>query len=272
MQIATRPRRHRGRAPRDPEARRDEGTRFQTARRARGRPRDAARPTPTTQHLTRTRTMKALENTGGRRGRDPDQRTAHAEVCPFAASSHPSRESREANAPSARPISTKKARTPSTTRSGTTRSSHFTQGRRDEGQPRRRRPLLDGLRAEQIGNAAAEALQTIDALKKTYPKSQWIDDANALEVEVRRARGERVASRARRRRRAEGDRHQLADAHRSGEGLSRCCEKIVSGPSSKKIKERALFILSQSSLAERAGADRRHRQRQGQPRAAEATP
>ena len=45
---------------------------------------------------------------------------------------------------------------------------------------------------EKLGRKA-EALKTIDGLKKAYPKSRWLDDAQALELELRQSRGERVS-------------------------------------------------------------------------------
>jgi HEAT repeat protein len=91
----------------------------------------------------------------------------------------------------------------------------------------------------------AEAMQTIDALKKNYPKSRWIDDAQALELEARQARGERVQP--------EGlDNDELKAMalnslmHTDPEKAYPILEKIVRGPSNKKTKERALFVLAQS--------------------------
>ena len=95
----------------------------------------------------------------------------------------------------------------------------------------------------------AEALKTVDALKKAYPKSRWLDDAQALELELRSNRGERVAP------------EKIDDAelkmiainslmHTDPEKAYPLLEKIVRGGSnSKKIRERALFILSQSPSA-----------------------
>ena len=91
----------------------------------------------------------------------------------------------------------------------------------------------------------AEALQAIDGLKKNFPKSKWLDDAKALELETRQGRGERVSP----------DRIQDEDLkmiainslmHSDPEKAYPLLEKIVRGSSDKKIKERALFILAQS--------------------------
>lgn len=91
----------------------------------------------------------------------------------------------------------------------------------------------------------AEAMQTIDGLKKKYPKSKWLDDAKALELETREARGERVAPE----RIQDEDLKMIAInslMHSDPEKAYPLLEKIVRGPSAPKIKERALFILAQS--------------------------
>jgi HEAT repeat protein len=95
------------------------------------------------------------------------------------------------------------------------------------------------------GGRRAEALQTIDALKKNYPKSKWIDDAKALELEARQAGGERVAPE-----RLDDDELKAIAInslmHTDPEKAYPLLEKIVRGPSNKKMKERALFVLAQS--------------------------
>jgi Tetratricopeptide repeat len=91
----------------------------------------------------------------------------------------------------------------------------------------------------------AEAVQTIEGLRKTYPKSKWIDDANALELEAKRGLGKPVAPE----RIQDEDLKMIAInslMHSDPEKAYPLLEKIVRGPSAKKIKERALFILAQS--------------------------
>jgi HEAT repeat protein len=93
-----------------------------------------------------------------------------------------------------------------------------------------------------------QALQVIAALKKNYPKSEWIDDADALSVEVRERRGQRVAP-------SEiGDEelkllaiHSLMNT--DPERAFPLLEKILTGKATKKMKEQAMFVLSQSSSA-----------------------
>lgn len=92
----------------------------------------------------------------------------------------------------------------------------------------------------------AEALKTLEALKKGYPKSRWLDDAKALELEARQGSGERVAP-------ASVDDQELkmiainSLMHTDPEKAYPLLEKILRGTSSNKIKDRALFVLSQSS-------------------------
>jgi HEAT repeat protein len=93
---------------------------------------------------------------------------------------------------------------------------------------------------------SSEALQTIEGLKKGYPKSKWLDDAGALALEARQARGERMQPD----RIADDDLKAIALnslMHTDPEKAYPILEKIVRGPSNKKTKERALFILAQSS-------------------------
>lgn len=95
------------------------------------------------------------------------------------------------------------------------------------------------------GGRRAEAMQAIEGLKKNYPKSKWIDDAKALELETRQARGERIAPASLQ----DEDLKMIAInslMHTDPEKAYPLLEKIVRGTSDKKIKERALFILSQS--------------------------
>ncbi|HYI11897.1 MAG TPA: hypothetical protein VEK57_22770 [Thermoanaerobaculia bacterium] len=92
----------------------------------------------------------------------------------------------------------------------------------------------------------AEALKTVDALQKGYPKSRWLNDAKALELEARQGRGESVAP-------SSVDDQELkmiainSLMHTDPEKAYPLLEKVIRGNSGKKIKDRALFILSQSS-------------------------
>lgn len=93
-------------------------------------------------------------------------------------------------------------------------------------------------------NRRKEALNIIDALKKGHPSSRWINDAKALEIEVRQGSGERVRPES-----VDDDVKAIALQslmHTDPEKAFPLLEKIVKGSYSKKMKEQALFILSQS--------------------------
>lgn len=91
-----------------------------------------------------------------------------------------------------------------------------------------------------------EALSTISALRTAYPKSQWIKDASALEVEVKQASGERVVPEPQ----ADEETKLLALNSLMNSDPERALpyvEKMLSNPnSSPKLKERAMFVLAQS--------------------------
>jgi hypothetical protein len=90
-----------------------------------------------------------------------------------------------------------------------------------------------------------DALATLAELRKQFPMSSWVRDANALEVEVRQASGQSVDAAAQ----ASDDLKLLAL-----QGVMRSdpqtaipvIEKTLAGSSSVRVKERALFVLSQS--------------------------
>ncbi len=90
-----------------------------------------------------------------------------------------------------------------------------------------------------------QALATLSELQKTYPQSRWIEDAKALQVEVRQANGQPVSPEE-----ASGDDVKLlalnglmnSDPDRTIPIL----EKLLRGPSSPRLKEHALFVLAQS--------------------------
>jgi hypothetical protein len=92
-----------------------------------------------------------------------------------------------------------------------------------------------------------ESLQTIAQLTKSYPNSKWINDAKALEIEVRGGKGESVAPE-----RVDDEELKVIAInslmHTDPEKAYPLLQKILSsGKSAKKIKEQAMFILSQSS-------------------------
>ena len=92
----------------------------------------------------------------------------------------------------------------------------------------------------------AEALATIAALAKDYPKSRYVAQSKALEAEVRRDSGQPV------RPDSESDDdlklmaiNALVDA--DAEQAIPMLEKLLAGAASPKLKSRALFVLAQSS-------------------------
>src|SRR6185437_12678184 len=92
----------------------------------------------------------------------------------------------------------------------------------------------------------AEALGTIAELNKTYPKSRYLQDAKALEVEVRRDAGQPV------RPENENDEEMKLLAlnglqNSAPDEAIPMLQKFLQGSSSPKLKERALFVLAQSN-------------------------
>ena len=89
-----------------------------------------------------------------------------------------------------------------------------------------------------------DALATLAEMQKEFPKGRWLKDAQALALEVRQAAGRPVS--------AEGqvDEELKLLALRSlaqsdPEAALPAIEKILAGPSSVRVKDRALFVLSQ---------------------------
>jgi HEAT repeat protein len=95
-------------------------------------------------------------------------------------------------------------------------------------------------------NSVAEARKVVDALRKAYPKSQWLNDANALEMEMTHERGGKI-------RPEDVDSDELkviainSLMHTDPEKAYPLLKKILDGNSSRKVKGAAMFVLSQSS-------------------------
>lgn len=93
-----------------------------------------------------------------------------------------------------------------------------------------------------------EALTTIGDLTKQYPESRWLKDAKAIEVEVRQSSGQPVSP-------ASQDDEDLKLMALRGlmnsdpEQALPVLEKMLTGTNSPKVKDRALFVLSQSRSA-----------------------
>jgi HEAT repeat protein len=91
-----------------------------------------------------------------------------------------------------------------------------------------------------------ESLQTIAELAKAYPSSRYLQQARALEVEVRRDAGQPV------RPESQSDEELKLMAiqglqHSDPERAIPLLEGILQGTASPKLKGRALFVLAQSS-------------------------
>lgn len=89
-----------------------------------------------------------------------------------------------------------------------------------------------------------ESLEGLRRLLSAYPSSAWVDDAQALEVEIRENSGAA--------RNPDADNEELklyaldALMQMESEKAVPVLEKIVAGNSSQRLKQRALFVLSQS--------------------------
>jgi tetratricopeptide (TPR) repeat protein len=90
-----------------------------------------------------------------------------------------------------------------------------------------------------------EALASLGELQKSYPGSRWLDDAKALQVEIRSQSGQPVSPETA----TDEDLKLLAlnslmntEPERSLPML----EKLLKSSNSPKLKERALFVLAQS--------------------------
>ena len=96
----------------------------------------------------------------------------------------------------------------------------------------------------------ADALATLADLQKQFPNSRWLRDARALDLEVRQASGQRPVVTA-----ADGADEDLqlialrAIMQNDPDRAIPIIEKMLAGVSSPKVKDRALFVLSQSRSA-----------------------
>jgi tetratricopeptide (TPR) repeat protein len=94
-----------------------------------------------------------------------------------------------------------------------------------------------------------EAITAISDLRKSYAKSRWLDDANALEIEVKQASGQSVSPDAQ----PDEELKLLAlnalvrsDPQRAIPIL----ENLLKGSQPPRLKERALFVLIQTNSTE----------------------
>ena len=93
----------------------------------------------------------------------------------------------------------------------------------------------------------SDALATLVDLQKRFPKSKWVTDGKALEVEVRQSAGQSVAPE-----RVEDEELKLMAVsglmHTDPERAYPILEKIILNKNqSSKVREKAVFVLSQSN-------------------------
>src|SRR5579863_3380530 len=94
-----------------------------------------------------------------------------------------------------------------------------------------------------------DALASLAELRKTYPSSRWLDDAKALDIEIRQASGQRVSPES------AGDEDLKLMAlnglmNSDPDHAVPLLEKLLHSSQSPKIKERALFVLTQSGSSQ----------------------
>lgn len=100
--------------------------------------------------------------------------------------------------------------------------------------------------AQDRAGQRAEALATIGVLTREHPSSRYLQQAKALEVEVRRNAGQPVRPQDQ----ADEDLKLMAIAalqHQAPEQAIPMLDKLLAGTASPKLKERALFVLAQSN-------------------------
>jgi HEAT repeat protein len=93
------------------------------------------------------------------------------------------------------------------------------------------------------------ALKVLGTLRSSYPSSRWLKDAGALELEIRQAGGQPAPVPDA----ANDDLKLMALSGLMGADPARALPlitKILQGPSSPQVRERALFVLAQSGAPE----------------------
>jgi HEAT repeat protein len=91
----------------------------------------------------------------------------------------------------------------------------------------------------------AEALTTLADLQKQFGDSRWIKDAKALEIEVRQASGQPVSPASQ----SDDDLKMMAlngIMESDPDSAIPILQQLLNGSSSLRVKDRALFVLSQS--------------------------
>jgi hypothetical protein len=91
----------------------------------------------------------------------------------------------------------------------------------------------------------AEALATLAEMEKAFPQSRWLNDAKALQIEVRQAQGQPARPESQ----DDEDMKLLAInslMHSDAERAAPLLLQVLQGSASPRLKERALFVLTQS--------------------------
>lgn len=99
--------------------------------------------------------------------------------------------------------------------------------------------------AERKQSQNAQALATLAAMEAAYPNSRWINDAKALEIEMKQAAGQPVPPEST----SDEDLKLMALnglLYSDPEAAMPILQKMLAGSGSPKVKERALFVLAQS--------------------------
>jgi len=94
----------------------------------------------------------------------------------------------------------------------------------------------------------ADALTTLADMRKRFPQSRWAKDAQALDVEIRQASGQAISPDGQ----ASEELKLLALRGLMNSDPDRAIpmiEQVLAGPSTVRVKENALFVLSQSRSA-----------------------
>lgn len=103
--------------------------------------------------------------------------------------------------------------------------------------------------AQKKGGKSAEALSTLRQLASAHPKSEWQDDARALEIEIRGAAGQRPDPEDE----VDDETKLYALNGLMASGSKQAVPlvlKFLEGPHSAHLKGQALFVLSQSDSPE----------------------
>jgi len=99
--------------------------------------------------------------------------------------------------------------------------------------------------AQNKAGQRAEALATIAEFKSAYPKSRWNNEVSALEIEVRQRSGQPVKPGETADEELKIYALQALMNNNSPEAVP-MLEKILTGPQSPRVKDRALFVLAQT--------------------------